>query len=100
MERRAPSAGARAVRLAHRLRRRTRGVSAAKHLCGTAGRAIALDVLQLHGAIGLQDETPISHYSKRLVGNDLLLGNASTHLGRFVAATDTVHGKPDRAGTR
>lgn len=79
---------------------RARGVSAAKHLCGTAGRAIALDVLQLHGAIGLQDETPISHYSKRLVGNDLLLGNASTHLGRFVAATDTVHGKPDRAGTR
>ncbi|WER45685.1 acyl-CoA dehydrogenase family protein [Cupriavidus sp. WKF15] len=63
-------------------------VSAAKYTVGMAGRAIALDVLQLHGAIGLQDETPISHYSKRLMGNDLLLGNAAAHLGRFAAATE------------
>lgn len=66
---------------------RTRRVSAAKHLAGHAGRAIALDGLQLHGAVGLQDETPISHYSKRLMANDALLGNAATHLSRFVAAS-------------
>ncbi|ARK95731.1 acyl-CoA dehydrogenase [Burkholderia pseudomallei] len=71
---------------------RARGLSAAKHLCGTAGRAIALDVLQLHGAIGLQDEAQICHYSKRLIGNDVLLGNASTHLSRFVATTNSVRG--------
>ncbi len=65
---------------------RKRRTAAAKYMTGTAARAIAFDVLQLHGAIGLQDETPISHYSKRLVANDLLLGNAATHLGRFVAA--------------
>ncbi|MDW3681063.1 acyl-CoA dehydrogenase family protein [Cupriavidus sp. CV2] len=65
---------------------RSRRVSAAKYMVGHAGRAIALDALQLHGAVGLQDETPISHYSKRLMANDALLGNAATHLGRFVAA--------------
>ena len=68
---------------------RERRVSAAKYMTGTAGRSIALDVLQLHGAIGLQEETAISHYSKRLIGNDLLLGHAATHLGRF-AAVDAV----------
>ncbi|QOT80642.1 acyl-CoA dehydrogenase family protein [Cupriavidus basilensis] len=67
---------------------RERRVSAAKYMTGTAGRGIALDVLQLHGAIGLQDETAISHYSKRLIGNELLLGNAATHLGRFAAIMD------------
>ncbi len=69
---------------------RTRRVSAAKYMSGTVGRAIALDVLQLHGAIGLQDETPISHYSKRLLANDLLLGNAAAHLAAFAAASDMV----------
>lgn len=67
---------------------RERRVSAAKYMTGIAGRSIALDVLQLHGAIGLQDETAISHYSKRLIGNELLLGNAATHLGRFAATMD------------
>jgi len=67
---------------------RRRRVHAAKYLCGSVGRAIALDALQLHGAIGLQDETPISHCSKRLVGNDLLLGHADTHLGHFAATVN------------
>lgn len=64
-----------------------RRVSAAKWMVGQAGRAIGLDALQLHGAVGLQDETAISHYSKRLIMTDLLLGSASTHLGRFVEAS-------------
>ncbi len=75
---------------------RRRRICAAKHLSGVVGRAIAFDVLQLHGAIGLQDETPISHYSKRLVGNDLLLGSADTHLGRFAAAVDAIPRAPAR----
>ncbi|AQV96168.1 acyl-CoA dehydrogenase [Cupriavidus necator] len=65
---------------------RSRRVSAAKYMVGHASRAIALDALQLHGAIGMQDETPVSHYSKRLMANDALLGNASAQLGRFVDA--------------
>ncbi|MGT2453597.1 acyl-CoA dehydrogenase family protein [Cupriavidus basilensis] len=69
---------------------RRRRVSAAKYLSGMAGRAIAFDVLQLHGAVGLQHETPVSHYSKRLIGNELLLGNAAMHLGRFAEAADAA----------
>ncbi|MNY75434.1 hypothetical protein D3C86_2147070 [compost metagenome] len=61
-------------------------MSAAKYAAGLAGRAIALDGLQLHGAVGLQDETAISHYAKRLMANDVLLGDATFHLGRFANA--------------
>ena len=64
---------------------RAKRISAAKWMTGRAGRAIALDALQLHGAIGLQDETPISHYARRLCANDALLGDATLHLGRFIA---------------
>ncbi len=64
---------------------RARRVGAAKWQVGRAGRALALDCLQLHGAVGLQDETPISHYARHLVANDALLGDAITHLGRFAA---------------
>lgn len=55
-----------------------------KHLCGVVGRRMALEVLQLHGAIGFQDETPISHYAKRIFNNDVLLGNAEHHLARQI----------------
>lgn len=61
-----------------------RSVSAAKFMSGTAGRGIALDCLQLHGAVGLQYETPISHYAKRLMANEVLLGDTDTHLNRFM----------------
>lgn len=61
-----------------------------KYLCGVVGRHIALDVLQLHGAIGFQDETPISHYAKRIFNNDVLLGNADFHLGQVVQDSTTT----------
>jgi len=61
-------------------------ISAAKWMASTAGRAIALDVLQLHGAVGLQDETAISHFAKRLAANAMLLGDADHHLSAFVCA--------------
>ncbi|ASC67128.1 acyl-CoA dehydrogenase [Achromobacter denitrificans] len=60
-------------------------ISAAKWMAGRAGRGIALDSLQLHGAVGFQDETAISHYARRLVANDTLLGDSVFHLGRFAA---------------
>ena len=64
---------------------RAERVSAARWMADCAGRAIGLDMVQMHGAVGLQDETPISHYCKRLVMSQALLGDASTHLGRFAA---------------
>ncbi|ADP17199.1 acyl-CoA dehydrogenase, middle domain protein 11 [Achromobacter xylosoxidans A8] len=60
-------------------------VSAAKWMAGRAGRGIALDALQLHGAVGFQEETAISHYARRLAANDVLLGDAVFHLGRCAA---------------
>ncbi|WP_396271028.1 acyl-CoA dehydrogenase family protein [Ideonella sp.] len=65
-------------------------VSAAKWMAGKAGRAIALDCLQLHGAVGLQDETAISHHARRLAANDVLLGDHHHHLGRMVALRGRV----------
>lgn len=64
---------------------RAERVAAARWMTARAGHAIGLDTVQMHGAVGLQDETPISHYCKRLVMSELLLGDASTHLGRFTA---------------
>lgn len=64
---------------------RAKRISAAKWMAGRAGRSIALDTLQLHGAVGFQDETAISHYARRLVANDTLLGDSVFHLGRFAA---------------
>jgi acyl-CoA dehydrogenase len=72
---------------------RRRRIAAAKWMAGRAGRALALDALQLHGAIGLQDETAISHYARRLTADDALLGSGSSHLERFVAL-----GEPQREG--
>ena len=65
---------------------RWRQASKLKYLAGVAGRRIALDVLQLHGAIGFQDETPISHLAKRVFNNDLLLGSSEQHLARLLEA--------------
>ncbi len=72
---------------------RRRRIHAAKWMAGRAGRALALDALQLHGAVGLQDETAISHYARRLTADDALLGSGSSHLERFVAL-----GEPRREG--
>lgn len=69
---------------------RGRRIAAAKWMAGRAGRAIALDALQLHGAVGLQDETAISHYARRLAANDALLGDTSCQLGRFIALGDAA----------
>lgn len=67
---------------------RSKRISAAKWMAGKAGRAIALDTLQLHGAVGLQDETAISHYAKRLTANDTLLGDSTFHQQRFQSLSE------------
>ena len=60
-------------------------VAAAKHYIGHCAKDVGHDVLQLHGAIGFQDETPISHFAKRLVATDAMLGDSEFQLSRFVA---------------
>ncbi len=60
-------------------------VHALKHTVGSMGRKVALEALHLHGAIGFQDETPISHYCKRLFNNDLIFGSSLEHLAQYSA---------------
>ena len=63
-------------------------VAAAKWAAARSGRQVGHDVLQLHGAIGLQDETPISHYAKRLIACGARLGDAEIQVDRYRAAWD------------
>ena len=64
---------------------RGRAVSAAKATVGQAGRFIGQNAVQLHGAMGLMDELPVSHHFKRLtaIGNEL--GTVDRHLARYAA---------------
>lgn len=59
-------------------------VAAACWINSESAHAVALDVLQLHGAIGLQDETVISHLAKRLLVNETLLGGPGAALDGYV----------------
>jgi len=56
-----------------------------KHMAGKLARELALDAPHLHGAMGYQHETAISHVAKRLWANDVLQGNAQAHAAALAA---------------
>jgi alkylation response protein AidB-like acyl-CoA dehydrogenase len=58
-------------------------LSAAKYTIGRAGTLVAEDAIQLHGAIGMTWELPLSHYAKRLVMIGHQLGDEDHHLERY-----------------
>jgi acyl-CoA dehydrogenase len=64
-------------------------MAAAKWAAGKFGRIVAHDVLQMHGAIGLQDETPISHYARRILAGGAVLGDMHIQLDRYIMARQT-----------
>jgi alkylation response protein AidB-like acyl-CoA dehydrogenase len=64
---------------------RRRALTAAKVVIGQAARFIAQHSMQLHGGMGMTDESMISHYFKRLTAIDLTFGDAEHHLARFAA---------------
>ncbi|WP_334189197.1 acyl-CoA dehydrogenase family protein [Noviherbaspirillum sp.] len=69
---------------------RGKAVSAAKIQAGKAGRLIGQEAVQMHGAMGVTDESPVSHYFKRLTAIDVCFGNVSWHEQRFARlALDT-----------
>jgi alkylation response protein AidB-like acyl-CoA dehydrogenase len=72
---------------------RRRLVSAAKVLVSQQGRKLALDAIQMHGAMGMTQECRISHYARRLLVIGQELGDAAWHLERMGAAsTSRQHG--------
>ena len=64
---------------------RRRAVSIAKAFVSPAARHCGLDGIQLHGAIGMTDETAIGHAAKRLAALANLLGDEAWHLERIAA---------------
>ena len=60
--------------------------AAAKAYIGRAARRVAEEAIQLHGGMGVTNELAASHYAKRLVMLDFMLGDADHHLARFAAA--------------
>lgn len=64
---------------------RRRLVSAAKVLVSQQGRALGLQAIQMHGAMGMTDECRISHFAKRLLVIGQLFGDAAWHLQHLVS---------------
>jgi butyryl-CoA dehydrogenase len=62
---------------------RRRAVSIAKAFVSPAARHCGLDGIQMHGAIGMTDETAIGHAAKRLAALSTLFGDAAWHLERL-----------------
>lgn len=64
--------------------RREKAVSAAKVKIGQSGQFIGENAIQLHGGMGMTDEMQIGHYFKRLAMIDVMFGDHSYHLKRYV----------------
>lgn len=62
---------------------RQSAVSAAKSRVGRACRIVSQSAVQLHGGIGIADETPISHYFRRAMMIEQELGSTEFHLDRY-----------------
>ena len=69
---------------------RHRLVSAAKVVCGQAGKQVGQAAIQLHGAMGMTDESRVGHYVKRLLVIQQLFGDASHHLQRLDRLTHST----------
>jgi hypothetical protein len=62
---------------------RAAAVSAAKSRIGRACRMVSQSAVQLHGGIGIADETPVSHYFRRAMMIEKQFGSSDYHLGRY-----------------
>jgi len=64
-------------------RERTRAVSAAKVQVGKALRFVGQSAIQLHGGMGMTNETAVSHYFKRATMLESQFGSADHHAARI-----------------
>ncbi len=62
---------------------REKHISATKNLIGRVGKLVAEETIQMHGGIAMCWEYDISHFAKRLVMIDHVLGDTDYHIERF-----------------
>ena len=60
---------------------RRAAMARAKYQLGQSMRFIGQQAVQLHGGIGVTDETIVSHYFKRLTQMEIVFGDSLHHLG-------------------
>jgi len=65
---------------------RAKAASAAMALVANVCRRVAQDAVQIHGAVGIADETPISRYFRRALAIEKQFGDRSFHLKRYMQA--------------
>ena len=63
----------------------TKAVSALKYQVGIAAKQVGEESVQLHGGMGVTDETNIGHFFKRLTTIRAIFGNTDYHLKRYSA---------------
>lgn len=66
---------------------REAAVSATKIAISKAGFFIGAEGMQLHGGMGMTEETAVGHYFKRLVALEKTYGDRDWHLDRFIRLT-------------
>ena len=62
-----------------------KAVSALKYQVGIAAKQVGEESVQLHGGMGVTDETNIGHFFKRLTTIRAIFGNTDYHLKRYSA---------------
>lgn len=70
---------------------RARAASAAKVTIARACRFIGQNAVQLHGAMGMTDELPLSHYFKRATTLEHEFGSVDFHLARHAGLESSRH---------
>jgi len=70
---------------------RARAASAAKVTMAKACRFIGQNAVQLHGAMGMTDELPLSHYFKRATTLEHEFGSVDFHLARHASLEASRH---------
>jgi alkylation response protein AidB-like acyl-CoA dehydrogenase len=84
--------GAARATLVHDSQQRTAAVAAAKYKVGQSARLVGEQSVQLHGAMGMTQDLPVSHHFKRLLTADAMFGDCDFQLERFRAAGGSVPG--------
>jgi len=74
-----------AAKLSDKAEDSKKAVSALKYQVGLASKHVGEESVQLHGGMGVTDETNIGHYFKRLTTIRAIFGSTDHHLKRYSA---------------